>query len=1014
VENPLRKPASQKGSRKISALKGATSVEYGILAGLVGIVAIVALTTTGTWVSDTYNTVASHLGGEEGPGGEAEGDTGEGATGQEPEGPKGPYDDFFDPDTFLMGTPDLDTLDAGNGGPWAGVMALESDDDIDDTSADEILIPGPGDDLVDHAGGKDTFVYARGDGYDYIDFVAGNFTYEFPDISTTEAKLIVDRHDFVISLPDGEIRAENSYFQSEGTRNPIAVNFSDQSLDEPAIRARAVEDAKPTGRVYLTPYDEPVVHRYTRDGTYHLLFNLVGDHELRFSQANYDQTRFRALGNGTDLRIYTPDDEYVEVEYHVFPSLTGTIKRIEFADGKSPTMQEIVNKAAEDGKGWGKFELTEHDEVMFHTASVDPSYTIDGRTAGSDTLTFTETAYDDSRFRLVGSGHGLRVYTPDDDFVQIEYHTYPALTGKVDEMTFADGKVSTMQETVDKAAEDGKAWGKIVLSTHDENMFVSEAADPSYIIDGQKDGFDTLTFSDVSYDQSRFRLTGDGRHLRVYTPDDDYVEITYHVFPSLTGKVDKIVFSDGISPTMQQTVDKAGHDGKDWGRVYLSDYDDNIVHTSSSDPSYSIEGQKGGNDTLTFLETTWEEAAFTDGGYQGTTLNIHTPGGDTVTIVYFFHNSLRGRIDSITFADGKTPTEQEIIDRLNKGPIAGPQLRTRWQTNAPKTAFMDYDNDTDDRTIRLAIQSGNHDAWIDWGDDSPATRLTSSMSVNDITHTYATAGTYDVTITGKVDGFGFGGSAPDEHKLLDVMEWGDTKIADGGFQFRSAVNMAITATDAPDLSGVRDFSNAFATLAPTDRTRNMNIGHWDTSSITNMERAFWSHDKFNTDISSWNVSNVQDFALMFAGAESFNAPIGGWDMDSAENMARMFDGASSFNKPIGSWDMSGVTDISGMFFQASSFNQPLNSWNTENVDTMWEVFYQATAFDQPLSNWSTGNVQNMRHMFYEAESFNRDLSTWCVSNFRDVATDEPYQPEGFDIGASSYTEPRPVWGTCPN
>ena len=1010
MKNPIQKPTAQKTSRHISALKGATSVEYGILAGLVGIVAIVALTSTGTWVSDTYKTVAAHLAGEE----RSEGGIEEGASVQEPEGPKGPYDDFFDPATFLMGTPDLDTLDAGNGGPWAGVMALESDDDIDDTSADEILIPGPGDDYIDHAGGKDTVVYARGDGYDYIDFVAGNLTYEFPDISSAEAKLIVDRHDFVIGLPDGEIRAENSYFQAEGTRNPIAINFSDESLDDPAIRARAVEDAKPTGRVYLTPYDEPVIHRFTKDGTYELPFNLVGDHELRFSQATYDQTRFRALGNGTDLRIYTPDDEYVEVEYHVFPPLTGTIKRLEFADGKSPTMQEIVDKAAEDGKAWGKVELTEHDEAMLHTASADPSYTLDGRTGGTDVLTFTETAYDDSRLRLVGSGHDLRVYTPDDDYVHIEYHTYPALFGKVDEVTFADGKTPTMQEIVDKAAEDGKAWGKIYLSSHDENMFVAEQADPSYTIDGQTGGFDTLTFSDVSYDQARFRLVSSGHWLRIYTPDDDYVDIVYHTYPALTGRVDKIVFSDGISPTIQQAVDKAGHDGKAWNKIYLSYHDDNIVHTSSTDPSYIIDGQNVGNDSLTFVETTWEEAAFTDAGYQGSTLNIHTPDGDKITIAYFFHSTMKGKIDTITFADGKTPTEQEIIDRLNKGPIAGPKLRTRWQTHAPKTHFMDYDPDSDDKTIRLAIQPGNHDAWIDWGDDSPATRLTSSMSTNDITHTYAAPGTYDVTITGKVDGFGFGGSARDEHKLLDVMEWGNTKIADGGFQFRSAVNMAISATDAPDLSGVRDFSNAFASLGVTPRTGTMNIGHWDTSSITNMERAFWSHDQFDTNIGGWDVSNVDNFALMFAGAASFQGTsIGGWDMSSADNIQSMFAGATSFNSPIGTWDTSNITNMAGVFFGATSFSQPLNSWDTAKVDDMWEMFYGATSFDQPLDNWSTGNVQRMDRMFYQAESFNQDLSKWCVSRFRTTNTDEPYQPDGFDIGATSYTAARPVWGTCP-
>jgi hypothetical protein len=48
----------------------------------------------------------------------------------------------------------------------------------------------------------------------------------------------------------------------------------------------------------------------------------------------------------------------------------------------------------------------------------------------------------------------------------------------------------------------------------------------------------------------------------------------------------------------------------------------------------------------------------------------------------------------------------------------------------------------------------------------------------------------------------------------------------------------------------------------------------------------------------------------------------------------------------------------------------------------------------------------MRRMFYFASGFNQNLSAWCVSSF----TGEPDQ---FRTGASSWTSPQPVWGTCP-
>jgi len=48
----------------------------------------------------------------------------------------------------------------------------------------------------------------------------------------------------------------------------------------------------------------------------------------------------------------------------------------------------------------------------------------------------------------------------------------------------------------------------------------------------------------------------------------------------------------------------------------------------------------------------------------------------------------------------------------------------------------------------------------------------------------------------------------------------------------------------------------------------------------------------------------------------------------------------------------------------------------------------------------------MDRMFFVAESFNQDLSDWCVSLL-------PSEPSDFDDGATAWTEPRPIWGTCP-
>jgi surface protein len=106
------------------------------------------------------------------------------------------------------------------------------------------------------------------------------------------------------------------------------------------------------------------------------------------------------------------------------------------------------------------------------------------------------------------------------------------------------------------------------------------------------------------------------------------------------------------------------------------------------------------------------------------------------------------------------------------------------------------------------------------------------------------------------------------------------------------------------------------------------IGTWDVSSVTNMNRLFSSKGNFNADIFGWDVSSVTDMALMFYEAFVFNQDISGWDVSSVTKLYATFNRAVVFNQDISAWDVSSVTNMNFIFDQASAFNQNLCVWGS--------------------------------------------------------------------------------------
>jgi surface protein len=307
-------------------------------------------------------------------------------------------------------------------------------------------------------------------------------------------------------------------------------------------------------------------------------------------------------------------------------------------------------------------------------------------------------------------------------------------------------------------------------------------------------------------------------------------------------------------------------------------------------------------------------------------------------------------------------------------------------------------------TIELPYSpTGLYSGTIDWGDGN-----TSVNTYGNRTHTYNSAGNYTVTITGQIEGWDFQSHATSYRtNIKEIISWGSLRGENNlnTNMFYECSNLILTGvTDTPNLVGITSTEGMFYGCSSITTVNNMNS--WNVSNVTYMFNMFTNAYNFNQDIGGWDVSSVNNMGNMFNTAISFNQDIGGWDVTNVTNMGYMFYNAISFNQDIGGWDVSSVITMTYMFLAASSFNQDIGGWDVSSVNFMFGMFAGASSFNQDISSWDVSSVTFMNSMFTNATSFNQDLSGWCVPLI-------PSLPTNFDVGASSWVLPKPVWGTCP-
>jgi len=309
--------------------------------------------------------------------------------------------------------------------------------------------------------------------------------------------------------------------------------------------------------------------------------------------------------------------------------------------------------------------------------------------------------------------------------------------------------------------------------------------------------------------------------------------------------------------------------------------------------------------------------------------------------------------------------------------------------------------------VALPLFSGGvYNFVVNWGDGNLDT--ITAWNQAEVTHTYASSGTYTISIDGVCKGFRFN-DAGDKLKILSVASWGDFELIGSiGGQFYGCTNLDLTSVsgvlnfgnctscesmffgyqfstinniDLWDVSNVTDMDNMFRSSL-----FNQNINSWDVSNVTSMDSMFYLATAFNQNLNSWDVSSVTNMTQTFRQATAFNGNITSWNVGNVTSMVNMFQQATSFNQNLNSWDVSSVTSMIQMFRQASSFNQNLNSWNVSSVTNMTQMFLLATTFNGNISSWDVSSVTSMTGMFQSANAFNQNIGSWNVSAVTNMQT----------------------------
>lgn len=286
-------------------------------------------------------------------------------------------------------------------------------------------------------------------------------------------------------------------------------------------------------------------------------------------------------------------------------------------------------------------------------------------------------------------------------------------------------------------------------------------------------------------------------------------------------------------------------------------------------------------------------------------------------------------------------------------PAAGPSTNDNFEFTVQTTGT----NET------FTIPCSNHgtfDAVVDWGDSSTST--ITAYNDADLTHTYSSAGTHSISISGTFGNIRFaGGGLTDKDKMRTVTNLGSVGWSRFNSAFRGCTGLtSFTAGDC-DTSSVTNWVRMFRGC--TGMTT-CDMAGMSTAAATRLDGMFWDCTSLTAiDCSGFDVSNVTSFGYgVFLNCNSATSiSVSNWNVTSGcTYFAGMFQDCRSVTSlDLSGWDTSGVTSMQNMFFNCYDADIDITGWTSVGVTDMNYFIYRVNQSSNVIVGLSGLNVESI-------------------------------------------------------